>query len=75
MKVIQIKLWDGSKYYIKDPTFDKVRRFFKNARRYFTEHPGLDRSVLQEIREIELTEQEYQEIPATSHSAKLFKGG
>ena len=72
LKIAQITLWDGSKFFMKDPTADKIREFFKKSRRYFEENPNLDQSVLQEIKEVEMTEQEYKEIPATNISNLLL---
>jgi hypothetical protein len=71
MQVAKITIWDGSYYYTNQFDTQSLKRFFDNARNKFLKEGRVVKENA-EVEIIEMSEQEYINIPATNESEELF---
>jgi hypothetical protein len=62
MKVLKIELHDGSFIYTNNVVQDELRELMKKTK------------GAKEVTELDMTEEEYNAIPATNQAYELFKG-
>lgn len=70
MQVAKITLWDGRVFHTDDFSQERLRAFFANAK---AKAPApVPEGAHSQVDLIEMTQEEYQAIPATVESAELF---
>lgn len=72
MRVAKITLWNGAEYFTHKVDFESLKSFFDKARDKW-QREGLEQTQDAEISILEMTEEEYFQIPATVDSAELFE--
>lgn len=76
IKVAKIEYWDGTIFYISDPTDEKLRTNIKAVKEYFGPEKLRQFEIENKqctVTELMMDESEYNSIPATNFGSELYK--